>query len=103
MHAEVRAATSSAVDNAIASAKGHALWRTVEVSQADGRTGVSLRFELPKVTHLVWSERVVADALAMLEAVAPRPGLEVDLVARNVDEAAKAPLLTRLASLTKLR
>lgn len=72
---------------------------SLRLTQAGGKSALVLKLELPRTTHPQWSERLAADGLAMLEAVAARPGLDVELVAKNVADAALAPLRARVAAL----
>lgn len=69
------------------------------VSQTEGKTEVALKLELPRTTHEEWSMRVVNDALALLEALASRPGLHVEVTAKNVVETVVAPLQARAKAL----
>ena len=69
------------------------------LSEADGSTALKLKLELPRVTHQQWSERLVADGLAVLKALEARPGLDVELAAKNVAEVACAPLVAAVKGL----
>jgi uncharacterized protein (TIGR02996 family) len=71
---------------------------SMEVQQAGGKTAVTLRLELAKGIHPTYSERVVADALRLFEAVADRPGLVAEVVPKNVTDGPRAQLMERVQS-----
>jgi hypothetical protein len=70
------------------------------VLQAEGRTEVMLKPQLPVGVHLDWSEKLVRDAMAMVDAVASRPNLQLRLQVGNLKESpARAALIARVTAL----
>jgi uncharacterized protein (TIGR02996 family) len=73
---------------------------SMSINQENGKTVVTLEFQVSGRVHEDWVRSLVADATAMLEVVAARPNLEVRLLPGKVPEGPiLQPLLARVKAL----